>query len=96
MFSLRHLIIAAGDFPKSPSAAALSIRGEWLKLPAWKVGDRGYVPRSAIQVSKKQMFFLRSLLRIQYVGEGSFRDIHLAILRRFSRPRLAYMCTHVA
>ena len=27
---------------------------EWLKLPAWKVGDRGLEPRSGIQVSKKQ------------------------------------------
>ena len=27
---------------------------QWLKLPAWKVGDRGLVPHSGIQVSKKQ------------------------------------------
>ena len=27
---------------------------QWLKLPAWKVGDRGLEPRSGIQVSKKQ------------------------------------------
>ena len=27
---------------------------QWLKLPAWKVGDRGFVPRSDIQVSRKQ------------------------------------------
>ena len=27
---------------------------QWLKLPAWKVGDRGFEPRSGIQVSKKQ------------------------------------------
>ena len=26
---------------------------QWLKLPAWKVGGRGLVPRSGIQVSKK-------------------------------------------
>ena len=26
---------------------------QWLKLPAWKVGDRGLEPRSGIQVSKK-------------------------------------------
>ena len=24
---------------------------KWLKLPAWKVGDRGFEPRSGIQVS---------------------------------------------
>ena len=28
--------------------------GQWLKLGAWKVGDRGLEPRSRIQVSKKQ------------------------------------------
>ena len=27
---------------------------QWLKLPAWKVGDRGFVPRSGMQVSEKQ------------------------------------------
>ena len=26
----------------------------WLKLPAWKVGDRGFEPHSGLQVSKKQ------------------------------------------
>ena len=26
----------------------------WLKLPAWKVGDRGFEPHSDIPVSKKQ------------------------------------------
>ena len=27
---------------------------QWLKLPAWKVGNRGFEPRSGIQVSMKQ------------------------------------------
>ena len=27
---------------------------KWLKLHAWKVGDRGFVPRSGIPASKKQ------------------------------------------
>ena len=26
----------------------------WLKLPAWKVSDYGFEPRSANQISKKQ------------------------------------------
>ena len=30
---------------------------QWLKLPAWKVGDRGFEPHSGLQVSKKKMFF---------------------------------------
>ena len=28
---------------------------QWLKLPAWKVGDRGCEPRSSIQISRKQI-----------------------------------------
>ena len=27
---------------------------QWLKLPAWKVGDRGFIPCSGLKVSKKQ------------------------------------------
>ena len=27
---------------------------QWLKLPAWKVGDRGFEPHSGLQVLKKQ------------------------------------------
>ena len=27
---------------------------EWLKLPTWRMGDRGFEARSGIQVSKKQ------------------------------------------
>ena len=31
---------------------------QWLKLPAWKVGDRGFEPHSGLQVSmKKKCFF---------------------------------------
>ena len=30
---------------------------QWLKLPAWKVGDRGFEPRSDIQVLNKQNVF---------------------------------------
>ena len=30
------------------------LKAQWLKLPAWKVGDRGFGPRSGLQVSKKQ------------------------------------------
>ena len=27
---------------------------QWLKLPAWKVGDRGFAPHSGLQLLKKQ------------------------------------------
>ena len=30
---------------------------QWLKLPAWKIGDRGFEPHSGLQVSKKQKVF---------------------------------------
>ena len=43
--------------------------GPWLKLPAWKVGDRGFEHHSVLQVSKKQTVFPRSLVKIQYCGE---------------------------
>ena len=33
-------------------------RVKWLKLPAWKVEDRGFEPRCGIQVSKKNKMFL--------------------------------------
>ena len=32
----------------------LIILVQWLKLPVWKVGDHGFVPRSRIQVSEEQ------------------------------------------
>ena len=38
-----------------------------LKLPAWKVGDRGLEPYSGIKVSKK--FFPRSPVNVEYHGE---------------------------
>ena len=43
----------------SSQGAALtrSARGPSSELPAWKVGDHGFEPRSGIQVSKKQNCF---------------------------------------
>ena len=90
-----------------------------LMLPAWKVGDRGFDPRSGIQVSKKQN--VSSLLtRKDYilwgasvtdkkrtrpriararicnlVSGGQCHRIHLTVLKRFSWPSLACMCTKV-
>ena len=37
---------------------------QWLKLPAFKAVDRGFEPRSGIQVSKKQRVLARSLAKI--------------------------------
>ena len=41
---------------------------QWLKLPAWKVGVRGFEPHSGLQVSKKQNVLPRSLVTFQYCG----------------------------
>ena len=49
-------------YPKTPHLAARLNRTsnfpgalvQWLKLLAWKVGDRGFEPHSGLQVSKKQ------------------------------------------
>ena len=45
---------------------------QWLKLPAWKVGGRGFKPRSGIQVSKKQK--VSSLLTHKDSSVESLRD----------------------
>ena len=58
----------------------------WLKLSAWKVGDRGLVPRSGAA---------RAVISNPMSG-GQCQLIHLTILRRFYWPSLAYMCTKVA
>ena len=36
---------------------------QWLKLPAWKVGDRGFEPHYGLQVSYKKQNV--SLVKIQ-------------------------------
>ena len=85
---------------------------QWLKLPAWKVGDSGFELRSGIQVSKKQN--VSSLLtrensilwRVSVTEKGSNFEprvwrtvsshLSLTILSRYSCPSLAYMRTKVA
>ena len=47
---------------RGPEAVA---KAAWLEL-----GDRGFVPRSGIQVSKRQNFSSCSLVNIQYCGES--------------------------
>ena len=48
--SLVHILTYIGS---SQSIRAAGAMVQWLKLPAWKVGGRGFVSRSGIQVSKK-------------------------------------------
>ena len=64
---------------------------QWLKLPAWKIGDRGLVPGSALvfQFQRNKMFLSRSLVKIQYCGEspwpkGSVLDLRPHILNPLS------------
>ena len=45
---LTHILAV---FHKRQRAGALV---QWLKLPTWKVRDRGFKPHSGLQVSKKQ------------------------------------------
>ena len=45
---------------------------QWLKLPALKVGDRGFEPHSGIQVSKKQNISSPLSRKIQYCGKTSW------------------------
>ena len=92
---------------------------QWLKLAAWKVGDRGFEPHSGLLVSKKQNVsspltrkdsilwgaFLDERYRVwpqtsrarisNPVSGGQCHLTHLTILRKFSWPSLAYMCTKV-
>ena len=36
------------------SSSCARVLVQWLKLPAWKVGDRGFEPLSSLQVSEKE------------------------------------------
>ena len=36
---------------------------QWLKLPAWKVGDRGFNPRSGVQVSLEYLCYWSTAIR---------------------------------
>ena len=48
----------------------------WLKLPAWKAGDRGFEPHCGLQVSKKpKCFFPAHSLIINIVGNLSDREV---------------------
>ena len=46
---------------------------QWLKLPAWKFGYRGFEPHYVLKVSKKQNASL-PLTRKNFNIEGSVRD----------------------
>ena len=62
---------------------------QWLKLPSWKVGNRGFEPHCGLQVSKKKMFLPCSSVKYLILWRASV--IHLTILRRFSWPSFAYV-----
>ena len=42
---------------------------QWLKLPAWKIWDRGFEPHSDIKFQRIKMFLPCLLVKIEYCGE---------------------------
>ena len=54
--STSRMKLFAGGWVREYCFTAHWARGlvHWLKLPAWKVGDRGFEPHSGLQISKKQ------------------------------------------
>ena len=64
---------------------------QWLKLPAWKVGDRGFEPNSGLQVSKKQNDSSRSLMKIQYCEGNSVTERKRA-QPQTDKARIFYSC----
>ena len=70
--SLNHL--PAGDeyMPhKTVNERNAGALEQWLKLPAWKVRDRGANPTAAFGFQGNKMFLPRSLVKIQYCGGSS-------------------------
>ena len=65
IYLFSHSFIHSGGEPGTMVKAAC--------LPAWKVGDRGFEPRSDIQRNK--MFLPRSLAKIQYWGSLRERKV---------------------
>ena len=56
---------------------------QWLKLPAWKVGDREFVPRSGSFKEIKCCAYLEEPPGPRgSVSKGQYNLIHLTILRR--------------
>ena len=68
---------------------------QWLKLPAWKVGDCGFEPHSGLQLSKKQNCFFPAHCKDFNIAGTLWNPVsggqcRLNILRIFSWPNLAY------
>ena len=56
---------------------------QWLKLPAWKVGIRGFEPHSGLQVSKKQNISSPLARKnIYIVGRLCDREVACSVLYR--------------
>ena len=67
---------------------------QWLKLPAWKVGDRGLETYSSIHVSKKQKFLTSSLIKIQYCDREVASPAQTA-RARISNAVSEWQCHHI-
>ena len=56
---------------------------QWSKLPAWKVRDRWFEPRSGIQISKKQnVYSLLTRKRLNIVRNLRDREVASSTLDR--------------
>ena len=51
----RHFVFAVNVGSQTVTHVRAGALVQWLKLPAWKVGDRGFNPHSGIQVSKQNV-----------------------------------------
>ena len=64
--TLLHRFVFPGDNQWRERAEALV---QWLKVHAWKVGDRGIEPTLAFKCPRNKMFLPRSLVKIHYCAE---------------------------
>ena len=104
MFHGSHFFSKGSFKDENSTSAQILLWGAIDALPKkkknWKVGDRGFEPRSEMDSSRKETkYFPRSLVKMQFsnpLSGGQCQFIHLTIMRTFSWHSLAYMCTKVA
>ena len=67
---------------------------QWLKLPAWKIGDRRFEPNSGLQVSKKQNVSSSRTCKDSILWGVSMADSSVLGLRSFESCVLRAMSSH--
>ena len=66
---------------------------QWLKVPAWTVGDRGFETHPGLQRSKKQNV---SLIKMQYYGEPLRGNVLGLRPLRLEFPNLCLECSVIS